>query len=270
MPFLSDSNIRKMRVTLFVCACAVFCTASLFAQGEQVFSGQIKQCACPQAREQAATTAKAGAIQPCEPPCTNAGTKYVLTTVNKNVAFQLDKQDFAKAYDGAQVYVIGVLDKPGGTIHVNNIVADLPPKIKRAKTVAVVCDACPRAMSKVKLAAFEEFTVWKRFVTVQDPKAADLIFLFSANPYLGDYLTRDGPDTRVVHVETVYLNVLDPHTGESLWGDHNRVGSWFVSSATKDLISEVRERLEVEVNPAERKLFVERNRAPKALPNLGK
>ena len=53
-------------------------------------------------------------------------------------------------------------------------------------------------------------------------RKADLIFLFSANSYLGDYGTRDGPDTRPVHVDITFMNVVDPHTGESLWGDSRR------------------------------------------------
>jgi hypothetical protein len=125
-------------------------------------------------------------------------------------------------------------------------------------------------MAKARKTAFEQLTLWKRFVVVPDPKKADLIFLFSANRYLGDYVTRDGPDRRPVRVETTYMNVVDPHTGENLWGDSDREGSWFVGDATKDLISELREQLEVDVNPAQRQLFLKRNWLPKPPTDTGK
>jgi hypothetical protein len=57
---------------------------------------------------------------------------------------------------------------------------------------------------------------------VLDRRHADLVFLFSANRYLGDYATREGPDTRPVFIEVTYMNVIDPSTGESLWSDSRR------------------------------------------------
>ncbi len=87
-------------------------------------------------------------------------------------------------------------------------------------------------------AAFEELSDWGRYDIDPDPKKADLIFLFSANPYLGDYVTRDGPDKRGVAVDITYMNVVDPQTGENLWGDSRQWGSLFVAKATKDLIEE--------------------------------
>jgi hypothetical protein len=105
---------------------------------------------------------------------------------------------------------------------------------------------------------------------VPDPKKADLIFLFSANRYLGDYLTRDGADQRPVHVDITYMNVVDPHTGANLWGDSERLGSWFVGSATKDLIDELREILEVDQSAAERNAFLVRYKIPKVATDTGK
>jgi len=81
---------------------------------------------------------------------------------------------------------------------------------------------------------------------VENPKQADLIFMFSANPYLGDYLTRKGPDTRPVRIDSTILTVIDPHTGEELWSDSRHWGSWRVAGATKDLIQELRGEMEVE------------------------
>ena len=95
---------------------------------------------------------------------------------------------------------------------------------------------------------------------VPDPTNADLIFLFSANPYLGDYVTRDGPDKRPVIVDTTYLNVVDPRTGKSFWGDFGQAGAWFVSSATRDLIDEFRAQLEMDENPAQEQLFIDHHR----------
>jgi hypothetical protein len=198
------------------------------------------------------------------------GTQYVLSETTYKVDFQFDKQDFPKFFAGKYVFVIGTLDRGSNTIRVKNIVPDLPPQIRQAKTVSIVCDACPRGMAKARRAALEELTIWKRFTVVPDPKKADLIFLFSANRYLGDYLTRDGADPRPVHVDITYMNVVDPHTGANLWGDSERFGSWFVASATKDLIDELREILEVDQSAVERHAFLIRHEIPKVATDTGK
>ena len=255
---------------LFVGVSLLFGAPRLFAQGEQVFKGQISLCTCPGPEGQAAMPDKGRAAVSCPVPCANLGPTLVLVDTKNKVAYSFDKQDLPKAYASQEVFVIGVLDKASGTIHVHNVIPDVTPKIKRAKTVAIVCDACPRGMAKAKRAAFEELTKWKRFTIVPDPKSADLIFLFSANRYLGDYTTRDGPDERPVHIEFTYFNVLDPRTGQSLWGDYDREGSWFVGSSTKDLIDELREMMEADVNPTERQAFLIRHHIPKAATDTGK
>ena len=79
-----------------------------------------------------------------------------------------------------------------------------------------------------------------------DPKQADLLFMFSANPYLGDYLTRKGPDTRPVRINGTIMTVIDPHTGEELWTDSRTWGSLRVAGATRALIEELRTELESE------------------------
>jgi hypothetical protein len=101
-------------------------------------------------------------------------------------------------------------------------------------------------MAAAWLAAFEGLTDWGRFDITPDPRKADLIFLFSANPYLGDYVTRDGPDKRPVAVDITYMDVVDPKTGESYWNDSKQWGAFFVARATKDLIAEFKQQLEIE------------------------
>jgi hypothetical protein len=116
-------------------------------------------------------------------------------------------------------------------------------------------------MAAATPAAFQELADWGRFEVVASRKKADLIFLFSANPYLGDYVTRDGPDTRPVRVDITFMNVVDPRTGESLWDGSRQWGSWFVGKATKDLMVAFRKQLEAADGPAERLLFrMDRNR----------
>jgi hypothetical protein len=259
MPCSSASKFGMEKLFSGVIACVLFSALSLSAQGQQLFKGQITSCTCAPPGDHTGTPTGKGSTPYCPPPCTNSGGKYVLSNAANQFVFQFDNQDFPRTYAGQHVYVIGTLDRPTGTIHINNIVPDVSPIIRRAKTVSIVCDACPRAMSKAKPAALEELLNWERFTVVSDPKTADLIFLFSANRYLGDYLTRDGPDTRPVHIEITYRNIIDPHTGLSLWGDSEREGSWFVVSATKDLINELRELMEAGDNPAERKLFLARH-----------
>jgi hypothetical protein len=92
--------------------------------------------------------------------------------------------------------------------------------------------------------AFEELQLWGRFQIVKHRDKADLVFLFSANQYLGDYLTRDGPDKRPVSVDFTIMTVVDPSTGENLWSDSRRWGSWRVDHATRELIAEFRQRIE--------------------------
>jgi len=264
------ASLQMVKTILLAAICVLFGAAGLIAQEEQVFKGEIGQCACAGTDGHAASADRGRTAPPCPFTCAKAGTRYLLFDLKNKVAYQIDNPNYGKAYLALNVYVIGMLDKPTGIIHVHNVIPDLPPKIKRAKTVAIVCDACPRGMAKAKKAAFEEVTAWKRFTMVQDPRSADLIFLFSANRYLGDFLTRDGLDKRMVSVETTYMDVVDPHTGQSLWGDSERVGSWFVGSAAKDLIDELRELMEADVNPAERKAFIARNHVPKVATDTGK
>ncbi|MGD0965920.1 MAG: hypothetical protein ABSA57_18700 [Candidatus Acidiferrales bacterium] len=119
----------------------------------------------------------------------------------------------------------------------------LPAKILQADSVYVDC-VCPRALAAAQETAQNELQSWGRFKTSPDRRHTDLIFLFSGNPYLGDYLTRDGPDKRPVKIESTILTVIDPNTGATLWTDSRRWGSWRVKGATKDLVGELREQME--------------------------
>jgi hypothetical protein len=119
----------------------------------------------------------------------------------------------------------------------------LPAKIMQANSVYVDC-VCPRALASAQETALHELQTWGRFQISQDRRQTDLVMLFSGNPYLGDYVTRDGPDKRPVAIEFTIMTVIDPKTGQTLWTDSRRWGSWRVRGATKDLISELREQME--------------------------
>jgi hypothetical protein len=260
---------RLHSLILGIAACVLVGAPHVFAQSEQLFKGQVIQCRCG-GTDRTNVPNSGAATGGCPVPCSNAGAGFLLLDPRNNAAFQFDKDDLAKRYASREVLVIGILDSGSRTIRVNNVIPDVPPKLKRAKTVSIVCDACPRAMAKTSAAALEELAGWGRFKIDPNPKNAELIFLISANPYLGDYVTRDGPDKRVARVETVYMNVVDPQTGESVWGDRQRVGSWFVASATKDLIDELREIMEADVSLPERKAFLARNHIYRVATNPGK
>lgn len=60
------------------------------------------------------------------------------------------------------------------------------------------------------------------------------------NPYLGDYLTRDGPDKRPALVDYTILSVIDGHTGELLWNDYRRRAYMLVALASRELVHEFR------------------------------
>jgi hypothetical protein len=123
----------------------------------------------------------------------------------------------------------------------------IPTKILRSDTVYIECSACPRALANAGKTANIELRDWARFRVVEDPRHADLIFMYSGNPYLGDYITRDGPDKRPVKIETTFMTIIDPKTGDGLWMDARKWGSLRVAGATKDLIAELRHQMEDEV-----------------------
>jgi len=119
----------------------------------------------------------------------------------------------------------------------------LPAKIMQADSVYVDC-VCPRALAAAQETALHELQSWGRFKMSEDRRHTDLVFLFSGNPYLGDYITRDGPDKRPVAIESTIMTVIDPNTGKSLWTDSRQWGSWRIKGATKDLIEELRQQME--------------------------
>jgi hypothetical protein len=122
----------------------------------------------------------------------------------------------------------------------------LPGKILQANSVYVDC-VCPRGLAVAQETALSQLRVWGRFQIAENHREADLVFLFSGNPYLGDYITRDGPDNRPVAIESTIMTVIDPSTGQTLWTDSRHSGSWRVSSATKDLIEELRDEMEGQI-----------------------
>jgi hypothetical protein len=113
----------------------------------------------------------------------------------------------------------------------------------QAKSALIVCE-CPRGLAVAEARALHELQLWGRFQIVHHRHEADLVFLFSANEYLGDYLTRDGPDKRPVSVDFTIMTLVAPSTGQKLGSDSRRWGSWRVDHATKELIAELRAQIE--------------------------
>jgi len=220
--------------------------------GEQMFKGQITRCMCaassraPASDKRAATSNKASPVAACSISCGKKGIKYLLLDPANNAAYLLDKQRESKSFAGKFVVVMGTLDAASGTVRVDDMHRALPPKVFAAKSVAVVCDACPRMMAKAGPAALEALMDWNHYTLIADPQKADLVFVVSANPYLGDFSTRDGPDKRPVAVDITYVNVVDPRTGEDLWGDSRQWGYMLVGKATRELIGEFETQLKRE------------------------
>jgi hypothetical protein len=229
-------GFRILKAIMGVAACVLFGVWNVAAQGEQVFKGQV--CLGSDG-----PTAAAG---PCTATRAKRGAKYVLADVENKTVYQLEGRKKPISFVGRNVVVVGTLDQSSGTIHIDDIFRALSPKLAQAKSIYILCDACPRGMAVAWRTAFEELSSWGKYDITPDPKKADLIFWFSANRYLGDYVTRDGPDKRPVNVDITYMNVIDPHTGQSLWGDYKQWGSLFVPKATKDLINEFKEELNLE------------------------
>jgi hypothetical protein len=237
-------RIRWEKAAAGIAASLLLSVVVVHAQAERIIKGVVTDSTC------AALGSHKTMLQPgednaqCAISCVKKGAKWVLIGAADGNIYQLDNQKKFRGFAGRNVAITGVLDKAAGSIRVDNVVGALPQKVLDAKSVYIFCDACPRAMAKAKLTAIEELDEWNHFNVVLDPKNADLVFIYSANPYLGDYVTRDGPDKRPVHIETTFMNVVDPQTGENLWGGYEEWGSMLVPKATRALISEL--RLEIE------------------------
>jgi hypothetical protein len=242
----SVARFRFQKAIFGVLAYMLFSAAGLRAQNVQMFKGQIARCSCAASAQREDTPRKGATLAICAAPCDNDHSKFVLSDAKNRVVYQLDKQRKSKSFAGQYVVVTGTLDKSTGMIYVNEIVRALPPKVIDAKTVAIYCQPCPRGLAAASRMAFEQLLDWPRFEIVPDPDKADLILMFSANPYLGDYITRERPDERPVSVDITYMTVVDPNTGDTLWSDSKQWGSMFVAKATRDLIAEFRQQLEEE------------------------
>jgi hypothetical protein len=239
--------MRRLLILPFVAAmaCSLPGVQSLRAQGEQVFKGKI--CLGPEGRTP--TTINGELSLPCTIPHPKRSSGYILFDPETKTTYRLDPRGKAKGFAGRKVVVLGTLDRATSTLQIDEVLTALPPKIAQAKSVYIECDNCVRGMAAAWKAAFEVLEDWGRYDVTPDPKKADLVFLFSANPYLGDYVTRDGPDTRAVKVETTFMNVVDPETGADLWGDSRKWGSFFVAKATRSLIEQLRMQLALETQP---------------------
>jgi hypothetical protein len=255
-------GLGMKRAIVGTAACILFGAMSLFAQGEQEFKGQV--CLGPEGRTPIIQNGQA--TLPCTIKHPKRGAKYILFNPKNKTSYQLEGHLNPKAFAGTDVVVLGVLDQTTGTIHIDQVFRGLSPKIVEAKSAYIECDACPRGMAAAWRAAFQELEDWGKYDVTPDPKKADLVFIFSANPYLGDYVTRDGPDKRPVSVNITYMNVVDPETGENLWGDSREWGSLRVASATRDLIEEFRLQL-AEQSQSNPQSLVDKRHNRKASPN---
>jgi hypothetical protein len=260
VPRTSTPAVRTKKAIIGVAAWVLFGALSLAAQGQQIFKGRV--CMAPGGS--AGILEKSQATTPCTVARAKRGAKYVLSNPENKTVYRLDGGNHPKEFAGNNVVVVGSLDKAIDTIHVADMFRALPPQVTTAKSVYIDCDACPRGMAAAWLAAFQELVDWGRFDINPDPRKADLIFVFSANPYLGDYVTRDGPDKRPVRVDITYMDVVDPRTGKSYWNDSKQWGALLVGRATKDLIIEFKEELAIEESAGKRgrSSFLLRSRTP--------
>jgi hypothetical protein len=265
------ASFRYKRVTLAVAVWTIFGGLNLAAQNKnqspklgqsQVFRGAITDSMCAGPKGHAAMLKTGESLAECTLKCIKMGATFVLYNPQTKMVYQLDDQTMPRTFAARDVLVVGTVNKTSGAIHVADIFPVLAAKVTQAKSVYIDCDNCVRGMEKANRAAVESLTDWKRFTLVQEPQKADLVFLFSANPYLGDYVTREGPDKRPVQIVNTYMNVIDPHTGASLWGGAGISGSWRVAGATKSLIGQFRARMEAEDGHVTRLLRQNQGPAP--------
>jgi len=244
--FLKPSRmLHSQWAVAAVAACALLGAVNASAQS-QAFKGAIMDSMCAGPKGHTAMLKPGETMAECTLTCVKAGAKFVLYNPQTRTVYQLEDQTKPKAFAGRNVLLIGALGADDESIKIAEILPALSAKVMQAKSVYIDCDQCVRGMTKANQAAIDALVDWKRFTIVQDPQKADLVLLFSPNPYLGDYVTRKGPDTRPVRLLVTYLDVVDPHTGVSYWSDSSKEGSWRVGSATKGLIGRFRGRMEAE------------------------
>ena len=134
------------------------------------------------------------------------------------------------------------------------------PKIVSARTVYFDNRTGNDAVGATAVAQLRK---WGRFQVVQDKKAADLIFLLSADPYHGGYIifasgqtgTMDPnghvqedsvPDyNRQAPVRDVYLTVIDSSNGQNFWSDSHVWGGLLtgVNSAGERLVQKLQKQI---------------------------
>ena len=137
----------------------------------------------------------------------------------------------------------------------------LQPKILTAKSVYFDDQSGAYVVGEKTLSQLKK---WGRFKIVKDPKQADLIFLFSADPYKGGYVVYSGGQTGTIEkggnieedpiptfnkaapVRYAYLTVIDPKTGERLWDDSHVWGGLLTgfNSVGQRLVNELRQQIE--------------------------
>lgn len=245
MMFSLSKSLVSRRVIATLAGLVSLAALNASAQ-EQAFRGAIMDSTCAGPKGHTAMLKPGETMAECTLACVKAGATFVLYNPQTKMVYPLEDQVKPKAFAGHNVLVIGTLEPDHETLKVAEILSPLSPKVMQAKTVYIDCEQCVRGMTKASQAAIDALAEWKRFTVVQDPRRADLILLFSPNPYRGDYVTRKGPDTRPVHLLNTYLDVVDPHTGASYFSYSDETGSWRVGTATKDLIGRFRGRMEAE------------------------
>jgi hypothetical protein len=137
----------------------------------------------------------------------------------------------------------------------------LSPQLLSAKSVYFDDRTGSPAVAK---RAVERLKKWGRYQVVNDPKQADLILLFSADPYKGGYIIISGGQTATIDrkgeiqedavptfnkaapVRDAYLTVIDPATGDSLWSDSHVWGGLLTghNSAGERLVNKLKKQVE--------------------------
>jgi len=136
----------------------------------------------------------------------------------------------------------------------------LAPKILSAKSIYFDDQSGSPAVARE---ALFQLLKWGRFKIVDNRKDAELIFLFSSQPYQGGYLIISGGQTGTLDkngeiqedpvptfnkqapVRYAYLTVIDPATGDSLWSADHQWGGVLTgfNSAGARLVNKLRKQI---------------------------
>jgi len=94
---------------------------SVSSQRDRTFTGEIYDGGCAEMGGHMMMLQDRETAKDCTLLCVKLGSKYVLSSPQEKMVYQLDDQKKPESFAGARVRITGTLDKDNRTIHVSEI-----------------------------------------------------------------------------------------------------------------------------------------------------